>query len=238
LVRVELSRSALAQDSAGLGDALNPRTWIVSRVDTGVTFTVLSVREVGSAVPASVFELLLLQQLWPYGVSHKVHAPLLRDENGWAAEAPLEATFDGCQAQVFTAQASAQALVDLAKPQLNDGLGGAVFNIGASGDYDVESGTSLLKKLFIRRLTTNPGEFFHLTQYGIGLRLKEPLNTPRLAQLRAEVERQLRLEPEVDNASASVRLGADGLLVVTLAARLRATGTEVKDVFSIPTVSL
>lgn len=238
VVRVALTRSALAAMSSGAGDALNPRTWTVLRNDTLFSFTVLSVRTVPAPVPNSVFELYLLQKLGPSGIDHTVKALALTDASGGLISAPKVMVFDGCQAAEATNQASRNSLVDLAKPQLNDGLGGAVFNVGASGDYDTESGVSLLRKLFLRRLTTNPSEFFHLTGYGLGIALKEPLGAARLVALKAEVERQLKLEPEVDSASVSVRLSAGGVLQITLAARLSATGLEVRDTFLVPSVSL
>lgn len=237
VVRVTLTRGARLTGADRTG-ALNPRTWTVLRNDTLAEFTVLSVREVPSAIPASVFELYLLQKLGPSGTDYTVKALLLTDENGWLASTPKTALFDGCQAAAETNQASRNAMVDLAKPQLNDGQGGAVFTVGTSGDYDTESGVPLLRKLFLRRLTTNPGEFFHLVNYGLGIALKEPLGSTRLTALKASVERQLQLEPEVDSVSVSVRLSADGVLQITLAAKLRATGGEVRDTFFVPTVSL
>jgi len=237
VVRVTLTRGARLEGTDRTA-ALNPRTWTVLRNDTLAEFTVLSVREVPGAIPASVFELYLLQKLGPSGTDYTVKALLLTDENGWLASSPKTALFAGCQAAAETNQASRNDMVDLAKPQLNDGQGGAVFTVGASGDYDTEAGVTLLRKLFLRRLTTNPGEFFHLVGYGLGIALKEPLGGSRLAALKADVERQLKLEPEVDEVSVSVRLSAKGVLQIVLAAKLRATGDEIRDTFLVPTVSL
>ncbi len=235
-VRVVLSRGALAHSSAGVGDALNPRTWTVLRSDTLFQFVVLSVREVSAVIPGTVFELYLLQKLAPFGVEHVVKALPLVTPQGQRVATPRTFTFEGCQAAPTNAQAARATMVDLAKPQLSDGMGGAVFTVETSGDYGVEQGIPLLRKLFYRRITTTPGGFFHLTQYGLGVRLKAPYNAPQLIALKAEAERQLRLEPEVEAASVSVRLDTDGVLWISLAARLVSTGAEVRDTF--PTVSL
>lgn len=234
-VRVTLSRAAAMAGSTRTGDALNPRTWTVTRSDTGFVYTVLSVREVGASEPGTVFELLLLQKLGPWGVTHTLASQTLTDANGQAVSSPWTVSFDGAQAAVDTAQASRNAVVDFAKPQINDGENGAIFRVGTSGDYDVESGIPLLRKLFIRRLTTLPGGFFHLTAYGIGLRTKEPMTVPKLASLKNEIQRELAREPEVDSVVASVRLSSSGLLQVSYSARLVSTGTEVRDSFSTPT---
>jgi len=238
IVRVTLTRSARAVSGSAANDALNPRTWTVLRNDTLAEFTVLSVRVVPSAISNSVFELYLLQKLAPSGVDHTVKALTLVDNEGGLISSPKTATFDGCQAAKATNQASRFSLVDLAKPQLGDGSGGAVFSVGSSGDYDVETGVPLLRKLFIRRIKTSPGEFFHLVDYGLGIALKEPLSTPRLTTLKVEVERQLKLEPEVSSASVSLRLSAGGVLQITMAARLSSSGVEVKDTISIPTLGV
>jgi len=236
VVRVILTRSARAVDSAAENDALNPRTWQVLRNDTLAEFTVLSVREVDSAIPSSIFELYLLQKLGVPGVDHTVKALALFDNQGGLISDPKTFSFAGCRLAPQTAQASRNTLVDLAKPPVGDGSSGAVFTVGSSGDYDVESGTVLLRKLFLRRLMSSPGDFFHLIDYGLGIALKVPLNSTRLSALKNEVERQIKLEPEVDTVSVSVRLGTDGLLQITLSARLVSTGAEVRDTLTIPTL--
>lgn len=237
VVRVEVSRSALASDPVGVGDALNPRTWGV--VCDDAVFTVLSVRRVDTLVVNTVFELYLLQKLGKSGITHTVYSDTLRAINGFRPVASNQtADFDGCRAALDTAQVTRNTLVDLAKPQLNDGQGGAVFRVGASGDYDVESGKELLRKLFYRRITTVPGGFFHMTSYGLGVRLKEPMTTPRMVSLKNDIQRTIALEPEVDSVAASVRATTGGMLVIVISARLISTGTSATETFMIPTVSL
>lgn len=236
VVRVTLTRSARATGSATENDALNPRTWQVFRNDTLAEFTVFSVRGVDSDIPASVFELYLLQKLAVSGIDHTVKALTLVDNQGGLISSPKSFTFSGCRLAPQTPQASRNDLVDLARPPVGDGSSGSVFSVGSSGDYNVETGVPLLRKLFLRRLMTTPGGFFHLTDYGLGIAVKEPLNTARLSVLKNEVERQVKLEPEVDSASVSVRLDTNGLLQITLAVRLTSTGAEIKDTLTIPTL--
>jgi len=219
VVRVSLTRAALAQQSTGVGDALNPRTWLIVD-ENGFAFTVLSVREISLA---TAFELYLLQKLGPSGISHTLHAPFLKDTQGGAITVS-EMDFDGLQAAAFSAGARSTQ-VDFAKSADN------FFQFGAGGDYEVHAGNSLLKKLFYRRLSTSPGGFFHLADYGLGIGLKEPLNAARLVQLKVEVQKQLQLEPEVEQVAASVRLDANGVLLIMVSAKIAATGTEIKETF-------
>lgn len=238
IVRVTLSRAALRTSSIASGDALNPRTWTVVQDDTLAVFTVLSVREVATADPGTVFELLLLQPLAPSGTSHTVKSYTLKDPNGWLIDPPQFFSFDGLQAASTVEQSTPNSLVDFAKPDTGDGLSGATFHVNESGDYDTETGKPFLRKLFMRRITATPGGYFHLPQYGLGLRLKEPMSVPRMVQLRSEIERQLILEPEVSQAQVSLRLGTNGELQILLRVQLTKTGTEVSESFIVPAVGL
>jgi hypothetical protein len=102
---------------------------------------------------------------------------------------------------------------------------GGTLQINTSGDYTTAQGRELLKKLIYRRLTTYPGEFFHLPRYGLGI-VDKGLSTPgNIIKLRAEVERQATLEPEVERATASVTLSPDGTLLIKVLCVLRADGT-------------
>lgn len=232
-VRVTLTRGARAVRSTATGDALNPRTWRVVRSD-GLVYVVLSVADVPAAVAHTVFELLLLQQLGPAGVTHTLSSSALVDPEGLLITAPKSVDFEGCAASVPVA-ALGNDSVDLAKPQIADGMGGAVFTVGTAGDYDVEAGMPLLRKLFVRRLTTATGGFVFLPGYGLGIRLKAPFGTADLSRLKAEAQRQLALEPEVERVQVSLRMSSDGVLRVMLAAKLVSSGSDIRDAFDIQT---
>ncbi len=101
------------------------------------------------------------------------------------------------------------------------------------GDYTLVSGADLLKKLIIRRLTTTPGEFFHIPAYGVGIRVKQPLPAGDLIQLRARIEQQLLLEPDVQTVQATVTQSLN-VLTVRVRARLARTGQDVSVGISSP----
>jgi hypothetical protein len=93
--------------------------------------------------------------------------------------------------------------------------------IGPGGDYEEDSGISLIKKLVIRRLLTPKGGFFHLPDYGLGLAVKEPINPTRIMELKTDIERQCKLEPEIGAVSAGISVGSNGVTVITIAGTTR-----------------
>lgn len=213
ILRVTLSREPRHTSALHAGDALNPRSWTVYRNDTNQVFTVLAVR------PGSlhlVWDLYLLQALGPWGVEHTVISTNLRDSSGTLLGDPNSFEFQGCLTPAEQPKAKIREY-DLA----NDGT----LKIDSSGDYAKVQGEALLRKLITRRLLTLPGTLFFLTDYGLGIRIKEPLNTTSLVALRAEVERQIKQEPEVSNVSVSLRMSTDGVLTISVKARLT-NGTE------------
>jgi len=94
------------------------------------------------------------------------------------------------------------------------------------GDYTLTAGADLLKKLLIRRLTTTPGDLFHIPAYGVGLRVKEPLPAGDVVGLRARIERELSREPDVSNVVARVSQSSN-TLTVRVTARLTSSGEDV-----------
>ena len=108
---------------------------------------------------------------------------------------------------------------------------GGTLVINSAGDYELESGAPLLKKLIIRRLITKPGGFFHLPGYGVGIGTKELLPAANLIKLRADVLKQVRREKEVSKASVQLTLSTQNKLTIIVKART-VTGENVD--FSIP----
>jgi hypothetical protein len=217
-VRVTLSRAAQAVSAALPGDALNPATWTVTRSDTGAVLTLLAVE--GGA--GSVFALVTLDPLAGYNVSHTVAATTLKAANGDLISTPSSATFQGlAEAAVSQPAQGAPGSVDLRNLPVPDPVHfGGTLVMTPGGDYDVETGTALVKKLILRRLFSAPGDFFHLPDYGLGLRVKEPIAPGAMSRLKAEIERQVKLEPEVEQVRASLSLSTDGVLIVRVQARL------------------
>jgi len=91
-------------------------------------------------------------------------------------------------------------------------------------------------KLVKRRLISNTGDFFHLPNYGLGLRIKEPIPNVDLRKLAVQIEQQVNLEPEVAESRASLSYAAGtGTLLINLKVRLKATGDVIQTDMTIPT---
>jgi hypothetical protein len=115
------------------------------------------------------------------------------------------------------------------------GISGTLV-IEADGDYASMTGAALIKKLILRRLTTKPGDFFHLPEYGIGLREKEPLPVADLRKLAKAIELQVAQEPEVGAVKATLAYSASAeTLNVRVQAQLKATGQQVDVAVAVPT---
>lgn len=112
---------------------------------------------------------------------------------------------------------------------------GSTLRINTGGDYVSQSGAELVKKLVLRRLISKPGDFFHLPNYGVGLRVKEPIPTVDLKKLAVQIEQQVNLEPEVAESRANLSYAAGtGSLVVSLKVRLKATGDVIQADLVVP----
>lgn len=112
---------------------------------------------------------------------------------------------------------------------------GGTLKITSGGDYASMSGAELVKKLVLRRLMSKPGDFFHLPNYGIGLREKEPTPNVDLKKLAKQIEEQVNLEPEVASSRASLAYSAGtGALVIQLKILLKATGDVIQTNLTIP----
>ena len=110
------------------------------------------------------------------------------------------------------------------------------LTITTGGDYASQSGAELIKKLVLRRLISKPGDFFHLPNYGLGLRVKEPIPNVDLRKLAVQIEEQVNLEPEVAESRASLSYAAGtGTLLVNLKVRLKSTGDVIQTNMAIPT---
>jgi hypothetical protein len=237
-VRVKLSSEPKHSDPLAAGDALNPQTWLVQRLDTGIFFTVLAAREFD---PPFLYELLLLEAMADHLITHRVKSTTLVAANGIPIAAPSFFDFAGVLDEdlaepVAATSARRFSSRDLANPPFPAGgttVGGTLV-IGAAGDYESEEGTVLLKKLVIRRLTTRPGEFFHLPGYGVGLTVKEPIPAHDLPGLKKQIERQIGQEPDVEAVQANLSLTANGVLTLQLRVRQKATGAEMEVGLSVP----
>lgn len=221
-VLVGFTVAPLQNSSIGLGDALNPASWVLLRMDTLVSFSVMSVRKVSDVL----FELMTLEKFGDALITHRIDASAITDPSGVPIANPKTEDWPGCTA--FKAALVPTGDVDIASIQLSDtALAGVLRVSPSSGDYETESGVKLLQKLIIRRLTTSPGSFYHLPGYGLGIQTKEPLLTSDLVSLKGEIERQVAREPEFAAVQAILTFKDNGELSLNIKAKLLKNNQQV-----------
>jgi hypothetical protein len=236
IVQVTLSGEPLHSSTFVGGDALNPSTWTVQRNDTMAFLHVVGV----SPVTQLIYGLLTLEEFADVSVLHSVSSNKLCDVAGFILKPPTSASFYGLLDENEVSQAAHLAKQRVTSRDLNNSqtpssmqaLSGGTLTVNTNGDYDNVSGKALVQKLILRRLISRPGDFFHLPKYGIGLREKEPIPVGNMGKLRIEIERQIRLEPEVADVVVSLELASNGVLTVKPRVVLHPTGEVIA--FSLP----
>lgn len=230
-VRVTLSAIPLAQSVIGQGDALNPQTWFIQRLDTGQRFTTISVTQVSP----TVFDVVIAERFGSSLVQHEVEAATMVDAFGNAIQDPVLLDFAGVASDTNFNQASTTAsngyvITDLRNPPFpppGSNIGGGTRVITAAGDFAAESGNDLIRKLVLRRITTPKGGFFHLPDYGAGISVKEPLKGGDMVTLRKQIQQQVLLEPEIVAALVQLSLDSNGILSISVTARTNTGQTVV-----------
>jgi hypothetical protein len=231
---VDVTTTGPVQDNSPFfaGDALNPSTWQVQRLDSFGFFTVVAVTQVGT----NTYRLSLLEELGPAAVEHLALSSSLLDASGSLIITPRQASFLGILDEATATNEARMATRrnaqrDYANPQT--GLVGGTMLLDAGGDYQMVTGGELVKKLILRRLVSAPRDFFHLPEYGLGFRDKEPLRVSDVGRFKVNVERQVLEEPEVEECRATVTLEpSTGVLAVLVRARLKKTGQEISVSYS------
>lgn len=217
-VLVELSLAPTARSPLGVGDATNPRTWLLTRGDTGEVIPVYAAR----MVTATEVELLLMEPVGDFHVTHTVSTDTLLAANGDPINYPRSAAFPGLG--FAPASKATPVVLDVRENQIAGEEFANSLVVNTAGDYELEGGIPLLRKKILRRLTSTPGDWAHMPTYGAGLQVKQPLATRQLPSIGAAFERQVELEPEVDAAKVSLEYipTADGgILRVTIVVRTR-----------------
>jgi hypothetical protein len=103
---------------------------------------------------------------------------------------------------------------DIANPQTErDANGGPLgtFSVTESGDLGNDTGRINLRKRIFRRITTRPGGFFHLPNYGIRQKDKTLVTPTMLRELQTNLESQVRSEPDVVAVRIEVQEMAPGV---------------------------
>lgn len=216
-VTVTLSQPVRARSPISAGDALNPRTWTVTRVDNSQLFVVIGVLR----VTPRRFMLFLRTPLSSYNRTHRVRATGLISATGILISSPYEADFRGVLPTTRVNEPTGP--FDL---RTTDVVGGGLLTTEAGG-YARIYGDDVVRKMIYRRLSTMPGSYFHLAQdeFGVGLKIKEVLRGSSLPALKVKIDQEILREPGVLGVSTALSL-SNGVLQIKANVRTASGNTE------------
>lgn len=216
-VTVTLSQPVRARSPISAGDALNPRTWTVTRVDNSQVFVVTGVYSVN----ARRFTLFLRTPLASYNRTHRVRATGLISATGILISSPYEVDFRGVLPTTRINEPTGP--FDL---RTTDIVGGGLLTTEAGG-YARIYGDDVVRKMIYRRLSTMPGSYFHLAQdeFGVGLKIKEVLRGSSLPSLKVKIDQEILREPGVLGVSTALSL-SNGVLQIKANVRTASGNTE------------
>lgn len=225
-IRVILSKEPQHIGSSIDGDVFNTRTWKITRLDNNFVFNILKISIADFPI---TWDIRLLESLGNKNIQHRIESNTLLDVGGSLIDDPRYFVFNGVLQKTKSTIAeltanrrySSRDLQNLPAPYGE--IAGGVFNINSSGDYSLHDGDNLVRKLIYRRLMTVPGSFYYLPNYGVGLRVKEPLPNGDLESLRTKIKNEIMKEPEVDATHVQLIQNANSL-VVLIRARLKSSG--------------
>ncbi|HUK34914.1 MAG TPA: hypothetical protein VLV86_13415 [Vicinamibacterales bacterium] len=231
-VDVTFSAQPLAMSFANPNDALNPSSWVITRLDNGFSFTIVSVEQLSPVM----FRIFTVEAFGPYTVLQNVDASQVHAPDGASLTPPTNLNFFGVLAETMltpNAVAAARNLVttdvqNLPIPTVDSQLAGTLV-MTAGGDYATVSGDAFVKKLIIRRLVTPTGGFFHLPDYGVGLQVANVIPGNDLTKLKTAIENQCLKEPEVSAAQASLSFDlSNQILYVQVLVQTQNTGNTLQ----------
>lgn len=203
---VVLSKPPLNVSGFVTGDVSHGSSWEVSLPDTD---EVLQIAGIGPRQAPLEWTIRTLQRFPDTTRTVRVKATGLLDAGHHIVGPPNYFDFAGVTEVVspltppaLTRRPKARDLANLPSPVIDDtSVGGTLRIMG--GDYSLMDGPPLYKKLIVRRLIATPGDFYHLPNYGAGLRVKEPI-VGGIVGLKASIEREVAKERDLKQIAVSL----------------------------------
>jgi hypothetical protein len=238
-VDVTLNEEPLNIGPFNPGDVFNPSVWTVQNLTTTAFLHVVDVE----AVTTTVYRVTTLEPFPDFHIVLQVGSTTLLDQAGNLITAPRSANFRGILAYAMsTAEnqsvdqgTTSRDIKNVPVPGVTGGdlVGGTLVLTGA-GDYDTVQGKDLLRKLVLRRIFTTPGDFFHLPDYGVGIKEKGPLPVGQLTKLRKIIINQVSREPELQDVAVALSLANNDILTIQVQASIKPTGQQLDLAFNVP----
>lgn len=197
---VSLDEPVLSGCPSSGGDALNTGSWTV--VDgSGDSLQVTGVEPLDGG-----FLLLLWEP--PRTVS-ECTVSLRAYVGSWGGYAPVAMTWR-CLSTVASTSKRRDVRRDVRSDQYIGSMAGGIVVVG--GDYALEHGARLRKKLLLRRLSTASGAFRHARSYGSAPPIKLPYSAGELEALRSRIVQACLQEYEAVSAEVRMEVLADGVV--------------------------
>ena len=224
---VQFTKAPVILSPIGPNDAANLANVELVRLDTNEVIPLLA----AGPIPGEplLVEFLLLGIFASHLITYETRHVNLLGVFGETLVDPKTAQFAG-MAQEQAIRERTQALVDYFNPQAEGDLINGGLVVATNADYEFEGGVSLMRKLIIRRVVTAQDEFIHLSdrEYGLGVRPKLIYTEADIIQFRAQLDREVRKEPEIAEARSQVTIRPDHELIVIVRAKLRTTEQQIE----------
>jgi hypothetical protein len=142
----------------------------------------------------------------------------LQGQNGTRITGTLVWTFAGLYSTEVVTYITNLIGNDLSYDFINNDITATI-----DGDWDVMTGIPQIKKKILRRLTTAPGAFFHLPNFGVSIPSKTMLLPSKILKMQKDLRRQIVQEPGVVDANVTITSNSDGNLFVSAVVKTSAT---------------
>lgn len=221
VVRVTFNAPPKLDDPISIDDAARVLNWTLSRLDKTQKLTILTVRPVAGD-PNSI-ELIIAERWTSKAAEYRLEAAgtILDLTLQKALQQPAQADFLGTQEFLQRRSERQERLFDLFNSQTEPDLINGGLEVSTDGDYQLESGIQLLKKLIIRRIVSAEDDFLHLagTGYGFGAQEKELQLPTALASQQRRLKLQIDREPNVVQSSVSITARPDNVTIYDIKAQ-------------------
>lgn len=170
---------------------------------------------------------LTIKGRWVAGIQYLVNTANVRAADGILAfTTPNTWLFDTLiQAAKPAGSVRRQAGLDFRLQALGDAKTPAGCYAVEGGDYALWAGPAARESDILRRLQTPRGGFAHLAEYGVGLQPKKLLSVQAMLTAKVEIVKQVKREPNVRAASATITRQGRNVITVTVRAETTEGGT-------------
>lgn len=152
-----------------------------------------------------------------FGVIYNIRARNVLALAGGSLGSPDDADFGGVTRLEETKLPERnQDLIDISSP-----VGSGHWRVDDSGDLALATADEGSRTRYLRRLTTKLNAFKTLNGYGLKVDLKSLGSVAKLAELKSDGIRQLRMEPDAAAIALSISQSPIGLTTIALRARTR-----------------